>query len=158
MNLTFSIHRIQCPMSRSTKRPDRPGRRLARDTGFRRRGALLSWETLSHGPLTTLGQLQLIKYVQLSFFVTCTKLINFNSMRFMIVIESKSIRIIPYKVLWLWKKVRWTYLILLNILLFYRVHVLCVVRFGCANDVGISPWREELQITLPKPGQKTKGL
>ena len=40
-----------------------------------------------------------IKYVQLSFFVTCTQLINFNSMRFMIVIESKSIRIIPYKVL-----------------------------------------------------------
>ena len=25
-------------------------------------------------------------------------------------------------------------------------------RFGCANDVGISPWGEELQITLPKPG------
>ena len=33
-----------------------------------------------------------------------------------------------------------------------------VSRFGCANDVGISPWDEELQITLPKPGQKTKGL
>ena len=25
-------------------------------------------------------------------------------------------------------------------------------RFGCANNVGLSVWGEELQITLPKPG------
>ena len=28
------------------------------------------------------------------------------------------------------------------------------LRFGCANNVGISSWAEQLQITLPKPGRK----
>ena len=58
----------QCRMLLSTKRPDRHGRRLASDTGFRRRGrgGLLNWETLSHGPLTTSGQLKLNLILQSS--------------------------------------------------------------------------------------------
>ena len=28
-----------------------------------------------------------------------------------------------------------------------------IFRFGCANNVGLSVWGEELQITLPKPGE-----
>ena len=30
------------------------------------------------------------------------------------------------------------------------------LRFGCANNVGVSAWAEELQITLPKPGKISK--